>query len=76
MHVAIEACMYCFVITVRAQCALFSLDAGDIRSNPVLHALLVHSTRTLVTDFDKRVRESFTASHVTFDFSATIRDRH
>ena len=60
-------------ITACAACVIFS-KAGDLRSNPVSYAPLVHATRTLLTDADERVRELFTGREVTFGPIATVRD--
>ena len=68
---------FCCLITLRAQRALFSVDAGDLRSNagnPVSHAPLVHATRTLPADADAHRRDLFTGRESTFDPSATVQD--
>ena len=66
------------MITLRAKRALFSPDGGDHRShanNTVLHALLVHVTRTRPNDVVSHVRDMFTGRKTTFDSSATVQDR-
>ena len=66
------------MITLRAQRALFSPDAGDLSShagNPVSHAPLMHTTRTLPADADAHVRDLFTGRQTTFDPGALVQDR-
>ena len=66
------------MITLRAQRALFSPDADDLRShacNLVSHAPLMHATRTLSADSDAQVRDLFTGRETTFDQGAFVQDR-
>ena len=61
---------FCCMITLRAQRALFSPDAGD----PLSHAPLVHAIQTLQSDADEHVRDLYNDRDVIFDPSATVRD--